>query len=130
MADLADILGKSTMALADWRSRQRAGRCEERIPDTELDLDARHTLLWRASHVLGFLAERDLYDGPVPDAMPLPDYVSVAYVMERCGVKRRTVQSWIADGIGPAPDAHVSGVPCWERAAIDAWADEREKVPA
>lgn len=130
MSDVAAIIGRTPTALAGWRSRQRAGRCDTRIPDTEFDVDERHTLLWRASTVLAFLRDRGFYDGPVPDPMPLPDYVSVAYVMERCGVKRRTVQSWVADVVMPAPEAHCSGVPLWSRGVIDQWADAREKVPA
>lgn len=128
VADVAAITGSPQRTVGEWRARRKI------IPDTEVRVDARGTLIWRASTVLGALRDAGVYTGPVPDAMPLPDMVSVAHIMDRTGKDRRGVQWMMTDKAGtrlPEPTERVSGAPLWPREQIDAWlAEHFTKEPA
>lgn len=124
--DLAAILGRPQRTLGEWRNKQGV------LPDTEVLVDGRGTLIWRASYVLNHLAGLGRYDGPVPEQMPLPDLVSLDYVCERTGKTRRQAQ-WLMDSRAgtqlPTPEHRISGCPVWERSTVDAWL-EQEQVSA
>lgn len=121
VADVARLTGSPQRTVGEWRGRRKI------IPDTELRVDARGTLIWRASTVLAPLAEAGVYKGDVPEPMPLPDLVSLSYVMEQAGIDRRSAQ-WLRDpraGVRlPEPVATVSSCPLWPRAVIDAFVAE------
>ena len=134
ISDLAAILGRPQRTLGEWRNKQKRSDTDPRpvIPDTEIKVDNRGTLIWRASHVLAALTEAGRYDGPIPEPMDLPDLVSLDYVCERTGKSRRRVQ-WLMDPragtqLPPTYD-RISGCPVWERATVDAWL-EREYASA
>lgn len=123
LRELSEIVGRPQRTLGEWRNRQKV------IPDTELHVDRRGTLIWRASHVLAVLAEAGRYTGPVPEQMPLPDLVSYLYLEERTGKDRRAVH-WMRDPKHPSPlpePSHmVGGAPLWPRAVVDEWLAAQE----
>lgn len=136
LPQLADILGRSPKALQKWRA---AGN--RVLPDTELVVNARPTLIWRLSYVLGRLWGRGLYDGPIPDPMPLPDVVGMAWICDRTGLKPRSVQAWPAEakrrerlGLAPDPDPfpepvyRVGDVPLFDRGDMESWLVRRGKI--
>lgn len=134
--DLAELLGRPQRTLGEWRGKQRI------LPDSELTVDKRGTLIWRLSHVLEVLAFFGVYDGARPAPMLLPDLVSYDYIEQATGAGRRAIHDWRRTLVKhgkvvraqrlPDPAHTISGVPLWERSTIDAWVAEHhtEKVTA
>lgn len=120
VADLAGLLGKSQRTVGGWRARGV-------VCDSEIIVDTRGTLIWRASTVLAHMKAKGYYDGPVPEPMDLPDLVSYDYLETVTGYARRTLQSMAARL--PEPELRVSNSPLWLRSTADAWANQ-QKVSA
>ena len=57
----------------------------------------------------------------VPTVAPADPYVSAAYVAARCGVSVRTVRTWTADGVLPAPIRLGPALVRYRLAELDAW---------
>lgn len=135
LPELAAILGLSPRSLQKRRGKGT-------LPDTEIRVNDRPTLIWRLSFVLGRLWGHGEYDGPIPDAMPLPDVVGVNWVVDRTGMKNaRTVQAWAAEpnrrarlGLPPEEDPfpipthRIGDVPLYDRADMEAWLNRRGKI--
>lgn len=100
------------------------------FPETEVRIDKRGTWIVRASTALAWARERERYDGPVPDPMPLPDLVSTGYICEHTGRMKKTVQAWQHRGELPEPYAVVSRSPVWLAETIDAWWAARNGQPS
>ncbi len=140
ISDLAMLLDVPKRTLGEWRRPLGDGTRREILPDSELDVDKRGTLIWRLSHVLAHLAEHGRYDGPIPEQMPLPDLVSLDYIEAATGAKRRAIHDWtrtltkngevVRDQTLPDPAFRVSGTPLWLRETIDGWVEARKAVTA
>lgn len=117
VADLARLLGRSQRTVGGWRARGI-------VCDSEIIVDTRGTLIWRASTVLAHMAAKGYYDGPIPEPMALPELVSYPYLETVTGYQRRTLHS-MADRL-PTPDLRLSTIPLWLKATVDEWAQAQK----